>query len=292
MPIGWSRRLAPPWRAFSFSAAGAGLWLVLGAACGDGGNDANCTPGQSSPCACPNAASGAQICDANGAGYGACVCGGGANGGGGAGGTSSAGSAGGGLGGEQKLVDYGEGEYAVTLSAPPRGTYCWYIEETVRVCSDVTKDENYRDICYDNEPNCLARQPEGSESDTGTCWTRISYENVSGGPLQGDCATLDAYWGDDPNVNCLYHKHCEVFGVEARCVDYKCSCPGGECPMPGTPGGGGTSGSGAGGSSGSGGGGGPVGGSGGGGPSGGSGGGGPRGGSGGGGPAPPGPPGG
>ncbi len=230
----WSRKAAPAWRPLSWAAAGSGLWLALSAACG--GSESACTPGQSSPCACPGAATGAQVCDAEGAAYGACNCGVGAGGAG----------AGTGAGGARATVDYGSGEYGIALSTPPRSTYCWYIEETVRVCDDVTKDENYADICYENETNCLARQPEGSETETSSCWTRILYENISGGPLPGDCAMLEAYQRLDPAVECLYHRHCRAVVADARCVDYKCACPDGDCPKPGAPIGGGPGGGAAG----------------------------------------------
>src|SRR5262249_31799227 len=140
------------------------FWLALGAACGD--SSSNCTPGESSPCTCANAASGAQVCDDDGSKYGACACGGGPGGPGNAQNGGSGGSPGG------QLVEYGQGEYGITLSSPPPGTYCWYIEETVRICG-TSQDTNARNICYENEPNCLVRQPEDSETDTGSCWTRV-----------------------------------------------------------------------------------------------------------------------
>ena len=127
-------------------------------------------------------------------------------------------------------TEFGRGEYAIYLSEANPRRYCWYIEETVRICGGngrPTRDDLYLDVCYDDETNCLARQPADSEVETGGCWTRITYDNVSNGALYGDCGRVDAYFADDPDTQCLYHRHCP----EGRlCADYQCVCPpGAEC---------------------------------------------------------------
>ncbi len=72
------------------------LVLALSGCGGSGGGGSGgtfggvCAPGMSVACACPNAAQGAQICNANGTGYGACTC----SGPGAAGTTGSAGATG------------------------------------------------------------------------------------------------------------------------------------------------------------------------------------------------------
>lgn len=127
------------------------------------------------------------------------------------------------------LKSYGSGDHAILLSEANPRRYCWYIEETLRICmgSPPTQDRAYNDLCYDDETNCLARQPEDQERDTGTCWTRIDVENVSGGALYGSCDRVDAYQRRDPGTQCLYHGQCPSGRL---CADYQCVCPPGvEC---------------------------------------------------------------
>lgn len=150
--------------------------------------------------------------------------------------NQSATDAGTGSGFTEGLTQYGQGDYAIYLSAPDPRRYCWYIEETVRICGgngSPTRDDLYVNVCYDDETNCAARKPVDSEVDNGTCWTRIDYDTVSNGALYGDCSRVDRYFGDNPDTQCLFHKHCPQ---GRRCMDYQCVCPPGadcgcfECP--------------------------------------------------------------
>lgn len=132
-------------------------------------------------------------------------------------------------------IEYGSGDYAViiTTGVVPR-RYCWFIEETVRICRGSSTKTDYVNSCIDDETSCLQYEPEGSTKETSSCYVRVSYETVSNGALYGDCKTLDAYWGDDPAVDCLYHKYC---GGGQKCIDYKCQCPkGATCAPPPAPG--------------------------------------------------------
>lgn len=127
------------------------------------------------------------------------------------------------------LTEYGSGEYAIFLAEAPR-RFCWYIEETTRICGGSgrpTRDDVFRNVCIDDELDCLANQPEDSERETSSCWTRITYDNVSRGPLFGTCDHVERYFGDDPSIECLYHRHCSD---GQQCADYQCFCPPGvEC---------------------------------------------------------------
>lgn len=130
----------------------------------------------------------------------------------------------GGAGGEQSTGAsssepraYGEGEYGILLSGPEPGIYCWYIEETVRICGG-SKETDYFDICLPDERNCLLHQPDDT-LDEGECYVRVDYNTVSGSYLTGDCEHHAAYWASDPSVQCLFHKHC---ANGQQCVDYRC----------------------------------------------------------------------
>ena len=54
------------------------LWcvaiLMLGPACGSGGDGGVCDPGETRPCLCPGDLSGVQSCNSDGSGWGACDC--------------------------------------------------------------------------------------------------------------------------------------------------------------------------------------------------------------------------
>jgi len=123
------------------------------------------------------------------------------------------------------LTEFGRGEYAIYLTEQSPRRYCWYIEETVRICGGggrPTRSDSFRNVCFDDETNCLARQPEDSERETSSCWTRIDYDNVSSGALYGDCGKVTRYFAEDDTVQCLYHRHCRG---DRLCVDYQCVCP-------------------------------------------------------------------
>ncbi len=136
---------------------------------------------------------------------------------------SSDGAGGSSVTGNGEPVSYGEGEYAILLSGPEPGIYCWYIEETVRIC-DGSTETDYFDICLPDEHNCLLYQPEDTPPNgSDTCYTRVNYSTVGGTFLYGDCAHHSAYWSNDPDVKadaqCLFHKHCQG---DELCVDYQC----------------------------------------------------------------------
>jgi hypothetical protein len=121
--------------------------------------------------------------------------------------------------GSDEPVAYGDGEYAILLSGPEPRIYCWYIEETVNICDGSTQTD-YLDICLQDEPNCLLHQPDDiPPNGTDTCYTRVDYSTVGGSFLYGDCEHHAAYWSADPDVECLFHGHCEE---GERCVDYQC----------------------------------------------------------------------
>jgi hypothetical protein len=144
--------------------------------------------------------------------------------------------------------EYGEGDYGITLSEPESDIYCWIIQKNTAVCNG-TLTTDYEDLCVAREKDCSSRVPNNTSEDKGDCYFSSTYQLVSGGPLTGTCEKLDAYWDDDPNVECLFHSHC---GPEGRCIDYECFCPeGAHCdpePPPPPPGGnpGGSGGAGAG----------------------------------------------
>lgn len=129
---------------------------------------------------------------------------------------------------DPNLTEYGTGRYAILLSDPDPRRYCWYVETTVRICggSSPSQEESYQDICYDDETNCLARQPEDTETNTGQCIVRVRHRNVSGGALYGDCGRVDAYFSNDRATQCLYHAQCPD---DRLCVDYQCVCTAAEC---------------------------------------------------------------
>ena len=58
------------------AAIGAVILGLVGASCGGGGDGTGnvCVPGMSVACVCTNGTQGAQVCAADGDGYGACVC--------------------------------------------------------------------------------------------------------------------------------------------------------------------------------------------------------------------------
>ena len=115
-------------------------------------------------------------------------------------------------------VSYGEGEYAILLSEPP-GTYCWFIGETIHIC-DGSTETDYSDICVPDEQNCLLLQPDDiPPNGTDTCYTRTDYSTVSGDALHGDCEHHAAYWSSSPDVECLFHGHCQEGQL---CIDYRC----------------------------------------------------------------------
>jgi hypothetical protein len=130
-------------------------------------------------------------------------------------------------------TEYGSGEFAIILTGDQEpGRYCWHIGETIRVCGG-TRDDSAEHQCIDGETNCLFLQPD-DETREDRCWVSTTWQTVSGEALYGDCAHRDAYWSDDPAVECLYHRHCYD---GASCVDYRCVCPeGADCPDPGVPG--------------------------------------------------------
>src|SRR6187549_190762 len=89
------------------AAIGAVILGLVGASCGGGGDGTGnvCVPGMSVACVCTNGTQGAQVCAADGDGYGACVCSSGSGtagtsgaGGSGAGGAAGSSGAGGGSG--------------------------------------------------------------------------------------------------------------------------------------------------------------------------------------------------
>lgn len=119
--------------------------------------------------------------------------------------------------------EFGSGEYAIFLSEadPPR--YCWHLEETTRVTASGRRDWA-NNLCQDglSDSECQASEPVGHRIDTTDLYERVDYTTVGGGALYGTCELLEAYFGDDPAVECLYHRHC---GGGRRCYDYDCRCP-------------------------------------------------------------------
>jgi hypothetical protein len=133
--------------------------------------------------------------------------------------------------------EYGEGDYGITLSEPESDIYCWIIQENTTVCNG-TLTTDYEDLCIAREKDCSSRVPNNTSEDKGDCYFSSTYELVSRGPLTGTCEKLEAYWDDDPSVECLFHRHC---GPGGSCIDYRCFCPeGAHCdpePPPPPPGG-------------------------------------------------------
>lgn len=133
------------------------------------------------------------------------------------------------------LTEYGRGEHAIYLSTPNPRRYCWYIEETVLICggNGGTRDDYFTDVCYDDETDCAARQPVDTEVDNGTCWRRVTYDNIGNRSLYGDCDRVDAFQRGDEGTQCMFHRHCPD---NMLCTDYQCICPPGvvcgcfECP--------------------------------------------------------------
>ncbi|MCK6548904.1 hypothetical protein L6R52_23875 [Myxococcota bacterium] len=126
---------------------------------------------------------------------------------------------------DRRLREHGTGRYAILLSDPSPDPYCWFIEETTRVCEGDSSVRNaYADLCFDAETNCLALEPAGSETMTDSCWIRVSYENPGNGPLYGSCDRVAEYFDQTGDTQCLYHDHCPE---NRLCADYRCLCPSG-----------------------------------------------------------------
>jgi hypothetical protein len=119
--------------------------------------------------------------------------------------------------------EFGSGEYAVFLSEADPPTYCWHLEETTRVTASGRRDWA-NNLCQDglSDSECQASEPVGRRIDTEDLYERVDYRTVGGGALYGTCELLEAYFDDDPAVECLYHRHC---GGGRRCYDYDCRCP-------------------------------------------------------------------
>lgn len=119
--------------------------------------------------------------------------------------------------------EFGSGEYAIFLSERDPPTYCWHLEETTRVTASGRRDWS-NNLCQDglSDGECLAAEPIGHRIDNADLYERVDYSTVGGGALYGSCEQLDAYFDDDPAVECLYHRHC---GGGRKCYDYDCRCP-------------------------------------------------------------------
>lgn len=123
---------------------------------------------------------------------------------------------------DPRLREYGSGGHAILLSDPSPSTYCWFIEDTTRVCQGEGIRHAYADLCFDGETSCLALEPQGSEMMSETCWIRISYENPGNGPLHGTCDRVSDYFDQVGDTQCLFHDHCPE---NRLCADYRCLCP-------------------------------------------------------------------
>jgi hypothetical protein len=119
--------------------------------------------------------------------------------------------------------EFGSGEYAIFLSERDPPTYCWHLEETTRVTASGRRDWS-NNLCQDglSDGECLASEPVGHRIDNADLYERVDYRTVGGGALYGSCEQLEAYFDDDPAVECLYHRHC---GGGRSCYDYQCRCP-------------------------------------------------------------------
>ena len=130
----------------------------------------------------------------------------------------------------QHWYEHGSGEYATFLKAadPPR--FCWYIEKSTRVDSSGRRDYS-SNICHDglDDSACLAGEPASKKTDTASLYLTIDYQTVGDGALFGTCNLLDRYWRDDPEVECLYHRHC---GGGTKCFEYRCACKDGDSCQP------------------------------------------------------------
>jgi hypothetical protein len=165
--------------------------LVLALGCGGSGgtSDRVCAPGMSVACACTNGHQGAQVCTADGAGYGACICdtgaagttgGAGAGGSGGTGGSAggAAGAAGNGGAGVAKscstwttvaFADFDDGTLGgLTTCLGCSGGGCPYV-----VSQQLYMPAQWNLICY----------PGLSASETRA--TRISYDVTDKGAMGG-----------------------------------------------------------------------------------------------------------
>jgi hypothetical protein len=124
---------------FSLVAAAVGVFLAVVACSGGGGDTPKvCTPGASVACVGAGGCAGGQACSADGAGYGACVCGG--NGGG-----NTGGGGGGGGGADASALD-GSATDATSDASPTPTKGGVHVTWTLRkagtmaalTCADVT----------------------------------------------------------------------------------------------------------------------------------------------------------
>ncbi|HEY6478221.1 MAG TPA: hypothetical protein VI456_16700 [Polyangia bacterium] len=229
LTIPWERRLAVVFALalVVVSCGGGGEAGSTGGKAGAGGAGGGsaplCIPGASVSCACPNGATGAQICNASGSGYGTCSCIGsgaagavgsagvvGTDGGAGAGGSATAGSGGssGGHAGAGGQGGAGGGSLPIT---PLTGSH---------TCTD-----------FDSSSNCSSYSPSnnGNFNNSASGSTSIVYpldhslfpSNL--GPIQiqmstsGTAARINLQTTQSSNVNVSYFGACEA-GFGSGCT--------------------------------------------------------------------------